>query len=328
MSLGAAELSLIDRWQRDFPLTERPFAQVGDAAGLDEAEAIETFARLQGSGFISRIGAVVKPNTVGASTLAAMRVPPDRLDDVAAVVSGEPLVNHNYERTNPINLWFVIAGPDAGAVAATIERIEQRTSLAVLNLPLLQAYHIDLGFPLAGNRDDRRVGSSPTGMQPDALDRTLLAAIEDGLPFVAQPYRVIADRLGLEQDDVLDRLRQLATSGVVRRFGCVVRHRTLGYDQNAMAVWDVPDQDADAVAGTFTSNPHVTLCYRRPRQLPDWRYNIFCMVHAKSRRAAYAVIDDLNLVADTGLNAQAVLFSTRCFKQRGAVISRPARSDG
>jgi DNA-binding Lrp family transcriptional regulator len=165
-------------------------------------------------------------------------------------------------------------------------------------------------------------------MQPDALDRTLLAAIEDGLPFVAQPYRVIADRLGLEQRDVLDRLRQLATSGVVKRFGCVVRHRTLGYDQNAMAVWDVPDQDVDAVAGAFTNNPHVTLCYRRPRELPDWPYNIFCMVHAKSRRAAYAVIDDLNLVADTGLNAQAVLFSTRCFKQRGAVMSRPARSDG
>jgi DNA-binding Lrp family transcriptional regulator len=322
-----AELSLIDRWQRDFPLTGRPFALIGDAAGLDEATTIETFELLQGNGVISRIGAVVKPNTVGASTLAAMRVPPEMLDDVATIVSREPLVNHNYERAHPINLWFVVAGADAGAVATTIERIEEQTGLGVLDLPLLQAYHIDLGFPLAGNRDDRRGGSRPISVQPDALDCTLLAAIEDGLPLVEQPYRVIADRLGLEEGDVLDRLRQLATSGVVRRFGCVVRHRTLGYESNAMVVWDIPDEDVDAAAGVFASNPNVTLCYRRPRRPPDWPYNLFCMVHAKSRREAYAVIDDLNLVADTGLRPQAVLFSTRCFKQRGAKLSKPPRGE-
>jgi len=321
MTLDRAEFSLIDRWQRGFPLTGRPFAQVADAVGLDEAEVIETFARLQGNGFISRIGAVVKPNTVGASTLAAMRVPPADLDDVAAIVSREPLVNHNYERTHGINLWFVIAGPHADAVAATIERIEAQTGLGVLNLPLVEAYHIDLGFPLAGSRDARRGNSAPISVQPDVLDRALLAAIEDGLPLVAQPYRAIAEQLGLDEDDVLERLRHLGASGVVTRFGCVVRHRALGYGSNAMAVWDIPDDDVDACARAFTSNPSVTLCYRRPRLLPDWRYNLFCMVHAKSRRDAFAVIDDLNLLADTGLATQAILFSTRCFKQRGAVLS-------
>jgi hypothetical protein len=93
-----------------------------------------------------------------------------------------------------------------------------------------------------------------------------------------------------------------------------------------MAVWNIPDDDVDAAARMFANNPSVTLCYRRPRRLPGWPYNLFCMVHAKSRPEAFAVIDDLNLVAGTGLNAQAVLFSTRCFKQRGAVLSRPERS--
>lgn len=326
MTLGTTELSLIDRWQRDFPLTGRPFALVGDAAGLDEAEAIEKFIRLQEAGVISRIGAVVKPNTVGASTLAAMRVPPERLADVAEVVSREPLVNHNYERTHAINLWFVIAGPDPESVTMTVRRIEEQTGLAILNLPLLQAYHIDLGFPLAGERGGRDRGAySAPGRQPDSLDRTLLATIEDGLPLVARPYHSIAERLGLEEDDVLDRLRQLTLSGVVKRFGCVVRHRTLGYEANAMAVWDIADGNVDDVAELFAGNPNVTLCYRRPRHLPDWPYNLFCMVHAKSRSEAFAAIDDLNLVADTGLNRQAVLFSTRCFKQRGAMLSNPAR---
>jgi DNA-binding Lrp family transcriptional regulator len=325
MTLGTTELSLIDRWQRDFPLTERPFALVADASGLDEAEAIEKFIRLQETGVISRIGAVVKPNTVGASTLAALRVPPERLAGVAEIVSREPLVNHNYERTHAINLWFVIAGPDPESITTTVRRIEEQTALAVLSLPLLQAYHIDLGFPLAGDRARDRGSCAAAGRQPDSLDRTLLATIEDGLPLVVRPYHSIAERLGLEEDDVLDRLRRLTLSGVVKRFGCVVRHRTLGYEANAMAVWDIADENVDDVADLFASNPNVTLCYRRPRRLPDWPYNLFCMVHAKSRSEAFAAIDDLNLVAATGLNRQAVLFSTRCFKQRGATFSNPAR---
>jgi DNA-binding Lrp family transcriptional regulator len=251
-----------------------------------------------------------------------MRVPPERLEAVAGIVSREPLVNHNYARTHAINLWFVIAGPDAASVATTVRRIERQAGLAVLVLPLLQAYHIDLGFPLAAARCARdRVAGPAAGRPPDALDRTLLATIEDGLPLVARPYRSVAERLGLGENDVLDRLRRLTASGVVKRFGCVVRHRKLGYAANAMAVWDIADDAVDAVADLFAGNPNVTLCYRRPRRLPDWPYNLFCMVHAKSRPEAFAVIDDLNLVAGTGLDPQAVLFSTRCFKQRGAVLS-------
>lgn len=325
MTPSTAELALIDRWQRGFPLTERPFAQVGSEAGLNEACAIETFARLQEEGVISRIGAVVKPNTVGASTLAAMRIAPEMLDDTAAIVSREPLVNHNYERTHAINLWFVVAGPDRGSVAATIGRIEEQTGLPVLDLPLVQAFHIDLGFSLTGEGNPRRGDAAAQESHvPDVGDRALLAAIEDGLPLVERPYRSIADRVGLNEEDVLDRLRLLTAQGVVKRFGCVVRHRSVGYAANAMAVWDVADDRVENVAKLFTANPAVTLCYRRPRKLPDWPYNLFCMVHAKARRDAYAAIDELNLVADTGLLPQAVLFSHRCFKQRGAVLSRGA----
>jgi len=326
MTPSADELALLDRWQRGFPLTERPFAQVGSESGLDESDAIGAFARLQDRGIISRIGAVVKPNTVGASTLAAMRVAEERLEEVADIVSREPLVNHNYERTHPINLWFVVAGPDRTAVAHTIARIARKTGVDVLDLPLLQAFHVDLGFPLTGGGGKRR-GSAILDARraPDVLDRALLAAIEDGLPLVARPYRFVAEQLGLDEEDVIDRLRQLTASGVVKRFGCVVRHRSLGYESNAMAVWDIPDIDVEAVARLFAGNSAVTLCYRRPRRLPEWPFNLFCMIHAKTRREAYAAIDELNLLADTGLDRQAVLFSRRCFKQRGALLSDPER---
>ena len=118
MSPDPAELSLVDRWQHDFPLVDKPFEVVGRSAALNERETIGIFRRLREIGVISRIGAVVRPNTIGASTLAALQVPPERLEEVAAIVSREPLVTHNYERTHVLNLWFVIAGADAKAIAA------------------------------------------------------------------------------------------------------------------------------------------------------------------------------------------------------------------
>lgn len=318
MTLSTTELNLIDRWQRDFPLEERPFAAAGHPLGLDEAQTIETFRRLHRAGVLTRIGAVVKPHTVGASTLAALSVPPERLQEVAGIVSVEPFVNHNYGRTHAYNLWFVIAAPGAEAVAATIKRIEQRSGLALLNLPMEQAFHLDLGFSLAGRPNRRHRPHEEVSYIPDPLDRELLASIEDGLPIEPHPFREVAHKMGIGERDLIDRIRRLAESGIVTRFGCVVRHRALGYTANAMAVWDIPDAEVEARAQEFLRNPAVTLCYRRRRHLPGWPYNLFCMIHARTERDAYATIDELNLVSDTGLCRQSVLFSTRCFKQSGA----------
>lgn len=322
MSPDPVELSLVDRWQHNFPLVDKPFKVVGRSSALNEQETIRVFRRLREVGVISRIGAVVRPNTVGASTLAALQVPPERLDEVAAIVSREPLVTHNYERTHALNLWFVIAGADANAITATIESIRRRTGLEPIDLPMHQAYHLGLGFPLRSAHTARREPAGPRrNYQPDPRDRSILAAIEDGLPLVAQPYRAVAEQLDLDQAEIIDRLDRLTAAGIVTRFGCVVRHDKFGFNSNAMAVWDVPDDIVDSVAVSFIRNPRVTLCYRRQRHAPLWPYNIFCMIHAKARHDAYAVIDEINLLADTGLNKQAVLFSTRCFKQRGAVFS-------
>jgi DNA-binding Lrp family transcriptional regulator len=115
----------------------------------------------------------------------------------------------------------------------------------------------------------------------------------------------------------------LSTREIISRFGCVVRHRRLGYAANAMAVWDVPDAEVAAVAAVLARHPRVSLCYRRPRRLPDWRYNLFCMVHARTRSDALAVIADLDRAAGEARHPSAVLFSTRCFKQRGARFSQP-----
>lgn len=139
---------LLDRYQRDFPLDEQPYAKVGRDLGITESDVIDRLAVLKASGMISRIGAVVAPHRTGWSTLAAMAVPAGRLDKVADLVSAYPEVNHNYEREHDVNLWFVVTGKDEAHVATVLDAVRENTGLNVLDLPLEQAFHIDLGFPL------------------------------------------------------------------------------------------------------------------------------------------------------------------------------------
>jgi DNA-binding Lrp family transcriptional regulator len=155
-------------------------------------------------------------------------------------------------------------------------------------------------------------------MTVDQQDRRLLAAIQDGVPVTPRPFLEVGKRLGLSEADVIDRLKSLVRQGIVKRFGLVLHHHELGYCANAMVVWNVPDAAVADVAGTLTRFPFVTLCYRRPRCLPRWPYNLFCMIHGRDRETVLAQIERLKDEADLGGIDNAVLFSTRRFKQQGA----------
>lgn len=151
-----------------------------------------------------------------------------------------------------------------------------------------------------------------------AQDRRLLGAIEEGLPLVPAPYAAIAERLGTSEEDVLHRLAALAEDGTIRRFGVVVRHRQLGYRANAMVVWDVPDAGLGEAGRRLAALPFVTLCYRRPRRPPAWPYNLFTMIHGRERAAVEAQVEAAAAAADLAGVPREILFSGRCFKQRGA----------
>ena len=148
IALDDLERRIVNAYQKGFPVSPRPFAVIANRLGVAEAEVIAALRRLDAKGVLDRVGAVVAPHRAGWSTLAAMAVPAERLDAVAALVNGYRQVNHNYERQNALNLWFVVAGADEAAVRDVLADIERRTGLAVIDLPLVEAYHIDLGFAL------------------------------------------------------------------------------------------------------------------------------------------------------------------------------------
>ncbi len=148
LQLSSLDWALLDGYQRGFPLEARPFSRIAGEQGVTEDQVLTAYQRLSEAGFISRIGAVVRPHRAGWSTLAAMAVPPEELETVAALVTAFPEVNHNYEREHRLNLWFVVTAKDRAAVAAVLAAIEAQSGLEVLDLPLERAFRVDLGFPL------------------------------------------------------------------------------------------------------------------------------------------------------------------------------------
>ena len=142
------EKRMINSFQRDLPLVERPYAVMAEKLGVEEEDVLEALKALKENGALSRVGAVFKPNTVGHSTLAAMAVEADRLEEVAGLVSSFEEVNHNYEREHRLNLWFVVAANEKERVERVLEEIQNMTGIKVLNLPMLEDYHLDLGFDL------------------------------------------------------------------------------------------------------------------------------------------------------------------------------------
>ncbi len=321
--MSDVQLSLLNDFQRDFPLAAAPFDVVSSRLGMGVDELLDTLRRLTRDGVISRIGAVFRPNRIGVSTLAAMAVPQARLAEVAQRVNRHPEINHNYEREHPFNLWLVATAANAAHLDRVLHGIEQETGLPIMRLPMVQDYHIDLGFDLRAtvalaDRRSMRGPSAKTIPPLEARDYALIAAIQDGLPLVARPYAEIGAVAGLSEADVLHRLERLLNQDVIKRFGIVVRHHELGFRANAMVVWNIPDERIDEFGRCIGASGLVNLCYRRPRRLPDWPYNLFCMIHGKDRNAVLERLEQMRDQCGLVEFEHAVLFSKQRFKQTGA----------
>ncbi len=315
---------LLNDFQRGFPLQPDPFARIAADLGTDRETVIKTLRELQRCGAVSRVGAVFRPNTVGVSTLAAMAVPHEDLEKIAAYVSEFDQVNHNYEREHRFNLWFVVTETDREQLDLTLSRIEERCGLSILVLPLVKDYHIDLGFKMElesgslGQLEESRPDQdcSP-GEENSAED--LIEALQHGLPLVSRPFEAIGNRMGIGEEQVIAELQQMIESGVIKRLGVVVRHHELGYRANAMVVWDIADSEVDHIGQLLGQQSCTTLCYQRPRREPDWPFNLFCMVHGRDRESVRASVAEMATLAQIEETDYQILFSGRRFKQRGAI---------
>ena len=155
---------------------------------------------------------------------------------------------------------------------------------------------------------------------PDALDLALIRATQGGLPLVAQPYHALAEQVGASVKEVMERLQRMLDLGIIRRIGAVPNHYVLGYKANGMTVWDVDDAEVDRLGEAIGRLDFVSHCYRRPRRLPLWPYNLFAMVHAKSREEVEAMANESAAFLGDACSGSDVLYSSRIWKKTGLRI--------
>ncbi|WP_336358309.1 siroheme decarboxylase subunit beta [Haloarcula sp. CGMCC 1.6347] len=343
--LGTVDRAVLNAFQGGFPVVERPFEPAAAALadhGVD-IDADELLARVQDlddAGVLTRFGALINAEAIGGTaTLVATHAPEDSYDDHAEMINAHPEVAHNYEREHPhLNMWFVLSVAEEGRVEEVLAEIEAETGEETYNLPKQQEFHVGAKFPVEGPQtqaidcSDLGPDVTPTDSQSltaDELD--LVLAIQDGLPVTATPYADVADEIDADVDWVLETIQRFNMEGKVRRVGVIPNHYALGYSENGMTVWDVPDEVIDEVGPAIAEFDFVTHCYERPRHDGVWPYNFFAMTHgrseAESQERIQQVRDRMADHWDVSEDDWDTLFSTRILKKTGIRLDERARQN-
>jgi DNA-binding Lrp family transcriptional regulator len=341
--LAPLDRAIVNAFQGGFPLVERPFEPAAEALrdrGVDvDADGLLARVRhLDETGVLSRFGPLVNAEAIGGTaTLVAMHAPPERFDDVAEQVNAHREVAHNYEREHPhLNMWFVVSVADASRVAEVLDAIERETGQPTYNLPKQREFRVEAKFLVDGPLSDGDLDLSRLGpaVEPDGratltpAERDLVMAVQGGLPVTATPYRDVADSLGADVDWVLRTLKRFLAEGKIRRIGVVPNHYALGYTENGMTVWNVPDDLVETVGPAVASLEFVTHCYQRPRHDGVWPYNFFAMTHGRSEEESRERIDEVRETMaeywDVGDDDWDSLFSTRILKKTGIRLDERA----
>jgi DNA-binding Lrp family transcriptional regulator len=303
--------------QTDLPVDERPFDVLAGQLGLETETVVSRVAQLEAEEYIRRIGPIFDSRSLGyISTLVAARVPAEQLKGVADRVSALAGVTHNYERRHAYNLWFTLTSPSLEAQTRTLERLRRETGIRhFYSLPALAVYKIRVKFDLAEDAGGQDAAMPQSRMTPKPLSeeqRKLVRLIQDGIPAIRQPFAGVAAQIGWPVRRVIEQIREWLAVGIIRRFGAVVRHRELGFNANGMAVFSVPDSEADAAGRRLAEQPEVSHCYRRP-PLEGFPYNLFAMVHGHSEDEVRKTVAEM--ASRVGLKEYDVLFSTTEFKK-------------
>lgn len=298
---------LLNEWQQDFPLCPAPFAELAGRLGVAETVVLRMLERLRREGRIARVGAVFAPKRIGASSLAAMAVPPEKLAAATDTINRFPEVNQNYERAHRYNLWFVVTAGSPGRLQAALGAIEQAVGLPLLRLPLIGEFHAenDRRFSAAPESD----GSALPMPVLDEIGRRLVMALQEGLPFFIRPFSVLASRVGCDEGEVIARIQRWCAEGSIKRFGLVVRRRVTDTAASALLVLDVPDDEVAGFCHWLLGVASDLLVHERARALPEWPYNVFCTIAAASPAALPGRLAEISAWPRVAAYAQQILSS-------------------
>ena len=318
--LDSTDRKLLNEIQWVFPLADRPYLEIASRHGLSEQEAIDRIAQMKQAGLVRQINAIFDTRRLGyKSALVAFSVRPDKLLAVADLVNEHPGVSHNYERNHEYNMWFTLAVPPGSDMKMDLDRMASLEGVVKYRiLPTLKLYKIGVRLDMV-NEDSEK--PAPTDevkpMDPERVnlserDKDFIRELQKDLDTIPEPFKGPAGNLGITTEELFAKAREFESLGVMRRFAAILRHRDVGFTANGMVVWHVPEESIDEVGSKLAAFPQVSHCYRRP-VYPDWRFNLFSMVHARSLGAAEKMAEEMSQVI--GINDYQILFSSREFKK-------------
>ncbi|TLX69199.1 MAG: Lrp/AsnC family transcriptional regulator [Thaumarchaeota archaeon] len=311
---------LLNEIQWTFPLSSRPYLELASKQGLTEDDVMVRISSMKRTGLIRQINAIFDTRKLGyKSALVAFAVEKDKLDSVALEVNKHPGVSHNYERDHEFNMWFTLAVPPDGVLKKDLGVMASLEGVIKFRLlPTLKLYKIGVKLDMVNNDpanltpDDQVKMIDKKKFELTSRDKEFIRELQKDLEVTSRPFDTSARNLGITVDELFKKANEYESMGVMRRFAAILRHRDAGFTANGMIVWKVPEDKIDEVGYKLASFPQVSHCYRRP-VYPDWQFNLFSMIHARTIEAAKKIAIELSNFV--GINDHRILFSSREFKK-------------
>ncbi|MDI6735422.1 MAG: hypothetical protein QME42_04375 [bacterium] len=309
MAITSLDIKILDTIQQEFPVCPQPFKTLSTNLGLTEDEVLNQVLSLKEQGVIRRISALFNSSKLGmVTTLVAMKAPGDKIDSIANIINEYAGVTHHYERDDDYNLWFTLMAKSKEELTKFIDEIKEKTGVSsLLNLPTLRRFKVDTTFWIPGTPFKQNIEEiisqnlNATSLEKyiDETDKEVFKELQ-ALSVVLHPYRLIADRLKITEDDLFERISAYKKSGIIRKIRAVLDHYKIGLAENVLVVFKVTRQDMPKIVDLLISYPQVTHCYERqtyPEQ--GWEYNLFAMIHGRTKQECEGIIS--SILEKTGL---------------------------
>jgi DNA-binding Lrp family transcriptional regulator len=320
--LDEADKKLLNLMQGSFELSRRPFSHVAGLAGLTEDDVMARVQRLLDKRIIREITPIFDTRALGyQSMLVAAKVDAEYPHRAAKIINSHPGVTHNYLRNHDFNLWFTIAVEPGSRLGldGTLDALAAETGAqSIRQLPTLKLFKIRMDLEMEAGTDALATAGEavePRELEPSALtpdDVATIRATQGPMPVVPEPYAPAAERLGVSQEEVLERLASLRERDGLRRVAAILFHRRAGFSANGMGVWKVPEAEVLETGRRMAAFRGVSHCYQRPTYA-DWPYSVFTMAHGRSKEECDAILD--SIAAATGISERATLYSSTEFKK-------------
>ncbi|MEW5806215.1 MAG: Lrp/AsnC family transcriptional regulator [Acidobacteriota bacterium] len=323
--MDSVDRNLLNEIQNCFPLVEYPFHTIGEQAGIGQTECLQRIARLKREGIIRQISAIFDSGRLGyKSILVAASVDEKDVEEVARVINERKGVSHNYLRDHPFNIWFTLTLPSERSFEDEIGRMgEEARWKKILLLPSIRVFKIGVRLDMEEDADsaqERETMVSGNAKLKEDLsqhvsdtEKNIVRVLQDDLPLVPSPFLEMSKRCGMNVNEFLKSAAHLRERGIMRRFAAVLHHRRAGYAANGMGTWVVPKDQVEYFGRTAAGFKAVSHCYERPPCPPDWPYNLFTMIHARSEHECKEIAEKIS--AETGIADYRLLFSIREFKK-------------